>query len=298
MGTIIKSTSICKNGTHSSIELTVMAAEECIAKAGIDKKDIALLIYAGVYRDNNIAEPAISTLVQKKLGLNNDPILTDQTGTTTFSFDVNNGGCSFLSAVNVAEASLKCKMADYALIVSADTHPSKRFNEDFPFTNVGVAVLLAYDENENHGFKNFTFKTSLNGGSGFESLLKLPEFGLKGREYAFISMDKDYHEQLRNFAVESVQQYIDAKQMKPSDIDYMVTSQQFKGFGKEVSDSIGFDDGPRIIDLFEEYGNPHTSSLPLSYHLVSTAGLLRENDQIFFMAAGSGLSSACALYIV
>jgi 3-oxoacyl-[acyl-carrier-protein] synthase III len=298
MGTVIKSSSICANGTHSAIELAVQAAEKCIEKSGILKNDINLLIYAGVYRDHNIAEPAIAPLIQKKLGLNLDPMQSGAVGTLTFSFDVINGVCGFLSAVTVAEAALKCGSARYALIVSGDAHPSKRFNADFPFSNVGSAILLAYSDDKEKGFKNFMFRTNGDEHLGISSKLNMSEFGTNGREYTSINVDKDYHEELHEMAVESIQKFIDEDRLDISDVDYLVTSQQYSGFGKKISDTIGLNGNSKVVDLHDTYGDPHTSSLPLSFHHICSGGDLKENNRILFVAAGSGLTAACALYVV
>ncbi|MBN2159654.1 MAG: hypothetical protein JW807_09675 [Spirochaetes bacterium] len=298
MGTVIKASSICANGTHSAIELTVIAAEQCIEKAGVERTDVDLLIYAGVYRDHNIAEPAIAPLIQKKLGLNNDPLINGEFGKMTFSFDITNGECGFLSAVTVAEAALKSGSSRYALIVSGDAHPSKKKQPDFPYSNIGSAVLLAYTEEKEKGFTNFMFKTANGDNPGLKSYLEFDKIGTRGREMALIYMDNDYHSKLHSFAVESIREYIGAHMVDPLNVRYLVTSQQYKGFGSKITHAIGLNGTPKVIDLHDEYGDSHTSSLPLSFHHIFNNGELKENDRILFVSAGSGLTSACAMYVV
>jgi 3-oxoacyl-[acyl-carrier-protein] synthase III len=298
MGTVIKSSSISVNGTHSAIELSVQAAVKCIEKSGIDRNAIDMLIYSGIYRDDNIAEPAIAPLIQKKLGLNPDPVLKGSLDSVTFSFDVNNGVCGFLSSVSVADAALKSGAARYVLIVSGDAHPSKRFNADFPFSNIGSAVLLAYSNEKEKGFKNFMFRTNGADDPGFTSRLEIADFGTTGREFTSIVADDDYHDKLHHFAVESVLEYINSKSVDPLNLDYLLTSQQYKGFGKNITAEIGLNRATRVVDLHDEYGDPHTSALPLSFHHIASEGKLKDNDTILFFSAGSGLTSACALYVV
>jgi 3-oxoacyl-[acyl-carrier-protein] synthase III len=298
MGTIIKASSICANGTHSAIELSAQAGEKCIEKAGIDRNDVDLLIYAGVYRDDNIAEPAIAPLIQKKLGMNTDPLKGGESGKMTFSFDINNGECGFLSAVTVAEAALKSGSSRYTLIISGDAHPSKKKQPDFPYSNVGSAVLLAYTEEKEKGFTSFMFRTADNEDPGLTSYLVFDDIGKRGREMASIVMDDDYHSKLHSFAVESIQKYIESIKLDPLMVRYLVTSQQYKGFGSGITHAIGLNGTPKVIDLHDEYGDSHTSSLPLSFHHIANNGGLKEHDRILFVAAGSGLSSACAMYVV
>jgi 3-oxoacyl-[acyl-carrier-protein] synthase-3 len=88
MGTIIRSTGICKDPSNLSIlDLAESAGEQCIASAGIDKKDIDLVISTGIYRDDNVVEPAMAALIQQRLGIN----LKIDWNHRTFAFDILNG---------------------------------------------------------------------------------------------------------------------------------------------------------------------------------------------------------------
>lgn len=296
-GTIIKSSSICVNGSHSSIELSVAAGEECIKKAGIGKEDVDWLLYSGVYCDENIQEPAVAPLIQKKLGLNNDPMHRGSMNHMTFSFDVHNGSCGFLSAVCAADAALRSKDVANVLIVSADGHPSRQYHPEFPFSNIGSAVLLTYSKDERRGFKNYMFKTSDNSKLGYTSLFDVNN-STRERENIHFNIDEDYREQLHAFAVGSLREYIKLYPLGLSEVDYWITSHPFKGFGKEVADAVGLNTRYKMVDLYERYGSPHTSTLPLYYNHVSDEGLLKGKKQLFFFSAGAGFSSVCALYVV
>lgn len=297
MGTVIKSSSVHMNGITSSIGLAVSAAEDCIQKSGVDRSDIGLIIYAGVYRDDNIMEPAIAPLIQKRLGINRDPIEKGSLDRITFSFDVNNGPCGFLAASRVAQASLMSGACRNALIVSADAHPSKRRTPDFPFSNVGAAVMLGQNGEPQRGFMDFQFRTSGSGRVGFVARADVSRFGTAGRECVAFDVDRGYHDELMEFTLDSVREFIASRNLDPADVDLLLTSQQFKSFGKIISESIGINSGSRVIDLFDEYGDPHTSSLSLGYYFAASNGLLKKDDRVLFVASGAGLSSACALYV-
>ena len=126
MNTIIKAAAISKhNEAGGSVNHAVRAAENCIKKAGIDIQDIDLLINTGIYKEENIAEPAMSALIQKKLGLSLDPG-TDKTDKSTLSFDLFNGACGFLYAAQVADSFIRNHERKLVLIVSSEVHPSKK----------------------------------------------------------------------------------------------------------------------------------------------------------------------------
>ena len=298
MATIIKASYASPSGPQSSIGMAVFAAQNCLAGAGVSQQDIDLLINIGVFRDDNIIEPAMAPLIQKQLGMNLDPVRNGCLQRSTLSFDINDGECGFLSAVRVADAFFKSGTAKYALVVAGDIHPSKTRHPDFPFQSVACAILLAYTEDTVSGFSGFHFKTSENGSFGFSAKVDLMANGLASRGCMDFIIEDQYHERLSDFTSEWMKELFQSGQVNPADIDYIVTSQQAKGFGKTIACAANLNGRSQVVDLYDQYGNAHTSSLPLCYHHLASGGLTKKNDRILFIAAGSGLSAACSLYIV
>ena len=52
-----------KGGT---IKLSTKASNRCLKNAKIIPSDLGSIIYTGIYRDKNLVEPAIASLIQKK----------------------------------------------------------------------------------------------------------------------------------------------------------------------------------------------------------------------------------------
>ena len=89
MGTVIERLDVSRGGwrtRHSALHLAVAAAKTCLQGAGREPDDVDLLINAGVYRDKNLAEPALAALIQEDIGANPEDPHDDAVG--TFSFDV------------------------------------------------------------------------------------------------------------------------------------------------------------------------------------------------------------------
>lgn len=300
MGTRIKSAAVSLNGTNSSMALSVQAIQKCIEKAGIDKNDIDLLINVGIYHDDNLMEPAMAPLIQQQLGINLDPV-KQGTMKFTFCFDLYNGACGFINALQVADATLKAGRAKHILIVSADTHPSMEPHDHFPFRPVGAAVLLTHEADQDKGFDRFYMNTSenrLRGQVGGADMINWGQDGIIGKKFIEILTDDGYVNALHEFSVQSAEKYFDAYNINIDKINFMLTSQQEKGFAKRLHDGMGLNGITRLIDLHEQYGDPHTSSLPLGLHQIMEEGALKENDTILLAAAGSGLTSAFAMYKV
>ena len=158
--------------------------------------------------------------------------------------------------------------------------------------------MLAYTEDADSGFSGFHFKTSANGSFGFSANVDLMANGLKSRECMNFLIEDQYHDRLAGFASEWMRDVFQSGRINPADIDYIVTSQQAKGFGETIARAASLNGRSQVIDLYDQYGNAHTSSLVLCYHHLVKGGLMKKGDHILLIAAGSGLSAACSLYIV
>ena len=79
MGTTIEAVSTSrphrKLGGTGAIDLADDAARACLERGGRNASDLDFLINAGVYRDNNIGEPAVASIIQEDIGANPDPPL-------------------------------------------------------------------------------------------------------------------------------------------------------------------------------------------------------------------------------
>ena len=68
------------------LTLATKASNQCIKNAGIHPNELGAIVFTGIYREEHIVEPAMASLIQKKIGAN--PLLNKTQG--TFSFDLNN----------------------------------------------------------------------------------------------------------------------------------------------------------------------------------------------------------------
>src|SRR6476646_11735023 len=121
MGTVIEQIALTDGGWrthHSALRLAVNAAKHCLREAGRNADDVDLLVNAGIYRDRNIAEPALAAMIQQDIGANPEDPHADTHG--TFSFDICNGTCGVLSALQIVDGFLRSHAIDCALIVASD----------------------------------------------------------------------------------------------------------------------------------------------------------------------------------
>ena len=62
----------------------------------------------------------------------------------TFSFDIANGTCGVLSALQVVDGFLRSHTINCALVLASDADPGHRMSEYFPFSPLGAALLCGW----------------------------------------------------------------------------------------------------------------------------------------------------------
>lgn len=140
-------------GPASAVELASRAARACLEQAQVSPSSVGVLINVGVYRESNTFEPALAALVQKEVGINLDYI-ADPVPAAGFSFDLMNGACGVLNAVQLAQSLLDTAAAERVLITAADVHPGgdARRDPDYPYADLAGAFLLQRSADPDAGF--------------------------------------------------------------------------------------------------------------------------------------------------
>jgi len=295
MGTVITHTELVENHSHSAIDNAVEAGIRCIQNAGVAPEQIGVLINAGVFRDDNIMEPSIASLIQSQVKLGLD-FSEDAPDNYCFSFDVINGACSLLNAVQVADSLLKNNSAQYVLIVAGDCHPSKQPNADFPFLCVGSAMLLEHNNDPSKGFQTISYLSASN---DEESTLlcygDLNQFGSNGRSHALFEMGENHIDACLSLAQSHLKDYL--SQHPQAHVDYLIGNDLEPGFSRKICDEIAPTKDTQVIDLNTIFnGDVHTSSCIVGYNFLMSELINPEGTTVLFSSVGSGNASICALY--
>lgn len=299
MGTVIKATAVSAEAAAvGSVGHAAIAAGDCLEQAGIGPEHVDMLINVGVYRDENIFEPAVSALVQKRIGMNLDYV-RDPNPRAGFSFDLMNGACGMLNAVQVAGAFFETGSAERILVVSSDGHPSGQDVTGFPFAALGGAMLLERTAERDTGFGPVATVTAKDPAPGVRGYLGTASAGAYGRDSITVERDADYIPRLVDLAADLVRGYLADERIDPART-LLVSSRPSPGFAALVGDRTGFD--PRAVVTADHVDkDPHSSALTLAYHRATVGDRERavarpDHDAVLFLAAGSGLTAACAVY--
>lgn len=282
-----------------SIDLAVKAGREVLDKAGVAPGDIDVLVNVGVYRDGNIVEPANSALIQ--LGLDMHLDYEAGSGRATFSFDLRNGACGVLNAVQAATALLGNGTVERVLIVGSDAHPGGVAHEpdDFRYATVGSALLLRRAVDGDEGFGP-VFIPPVRGSApgtnpGVGGYLDLKTMGAQGQRSITVDVADNYAEVLTATAVQTLGDYLGANSgIAPSET-VLVTNNPFRGFAGKLAGEFGF---ARSYQAMTGNRDAGSSGLAVAYHQMLIQGDLAPGDQVVLLAAGSGPLAACASYRV
>jgi amino acid adenylation domain-containing protein len=274
-----------------TLALSEAAAEACIAKSSYSREDIDLLIYAGVYRDEFLSEPALASIIAGGLKIN-DTIETQQ-DKKTFAFDLFNGAVGFLNACQVSAEMIHAQKIRRALVVTSEVENNKlaRPDELLGIAETGSAAMLAESIDGKTGFGNFVFKY------GVEYLESLIAYTRQEHGTTWIHRDQSaaLEEHYLRLIDEAVAELLKSEQLELSQIKVVMPPQISPAFVAKVSAALHLD-RERVVDIARNGVDLYTSSLPCTLQYVQEQRLVEPGDIGLIVSAGSGLQVGCATY--
>ncbi|MFI1912493.1 hypothetical protein [Nocardia sp. NPDC020380] len=290
MSTAIVSAAVCTDAdTGSYFELAERAGRACLEQAGVSPDRIGLVINAGVFRDKNIAEPAVAALIQKRLEVG----LEYKTGRVpAFSFDLMNGSTGVVHALMAAQCFTGTGELEYALIVAGDTHPSmERDREDFPYSASGAALLLRSSDSAG-GFSR-VYAAQPDSAVAPTAWVSLQEAGTAGRTALTISAaDGDP----LATAAEVVQALLAGEDLDTNDFAtgraVLLAPNPEPGFRERLAYRLGITSAA-VAGIDPVVGDPYSAAPVHSYLSAADQGLLDTARAVVFLAADH--TSAAAL---
>jgi 3-oxoacyl-[acyl-carrier-protein] synthase-3 len=295
MGAVICSTGISTDKqVKSSVQHAIIAGKACIEQVGIKAEDIDFIINTGIYRENNMLEPAIAMFIQKGLGINNDYVKNGN-GKAAFGLDLMNGGIGALNAMRIADSLLQSGAIRYALILGGDSHPSSQTVAGFPYAAIGSALLLSKNTNPKLGFQHFSFRSMQHAQQGREGFLNVRGMGIEGRRTLSIESAHDYVPAARDLAVRLAKETLAASKVAPSQFK-VISSQLSASFSKDIADDLEIP-SESAMHLFEKYGDIHSATFGLGYHQLQTSKQASAHSHVLFVGAAPGLDAGVIHYV-
>ncbi len=261
-----------------------IAAERAIEKAGIDKKDIDLIVCATATAD--MLFPSAGCLIGDKLGLNGIP-----------AFDLAAGCTGFVYALAVADGFVRSGVYKNVLVIGAErltriVDPMDRSTVVLFGDGAGAAVVSVTEEDKGIlGYK-------LHADGGFGELLYMPARGtavelteevLKQRlHYAKMRGNELFKIAVRemgNVALEVLEE----TGVDKTEVDWLIPHQAnlriIASLAKRLKISMD-----RVVVNLHKYGNTSAASIPIALAEALDEGKIREGNILLLVAFGAGLT--------
>ena len=275
------------------------AAQACLAQAGKEPGAVDMLINAGIYREDNMGEPALAALIQEDIGANLGQPPTGGHG--TFSFDLMNGTCGVISAIRIESGLLRSGVIRLGAIVTSDVKPDLADPGTAPFRPAGGAMLLGWDDGV-AGFTDFGAQTFPEYEDLFVSGLVWQErHGLRaprggtGRSQMVIEAKPGYHARLVDCAEEATRGFLRRLGMDIGDIDLLVPAPAAADFIDPLRQRLGVP-GDRVAYVAEDLEHAYTTGPIAAVAAAMKSGRLGEARNTLLLAAGAGITVTLALY--
>ena len=289
MGTVIDRIAIADGGwrsRHSALRLAVKAAKDCLHNAGREANDVDLLINAGIYRDRNLGEPALAAMIQQDIGAHPEDPHAQAHG--TFSFDVSNGTCGVLTALQIVDGFLRSRAIDCALIVAGDAHPGHGLSEDFPFSPAGAALLCDWSDDD-FGLQRVYWTCIPDAGESFSATVGLVD----RRNVLRFSDSAAIDERFAAAAAQAVNDCLHESAIEVADVDLIVAAPARRRYRTNLAALLGVPVGRIAVS---GTGTMHTAALAAA--LDEAAHGIPAGGRILLVAAAAGVTAGAALYRV
>ena len=275
---------------ETTSDMAVAAAEKAITAAGIDRKDIDLIIVATMTPD--MPFPSTACILQSKLGLGN-----------IAAFDIQAACSGFIYALNTGSNMLRSGAYKKALIIGAEKMSSILDFEDRTtcvlFGDAASAIILEASDTSEVGVLG-----SITGSDGSEpSLLHQPAGGstipsshesIDARQH-FIKMNgKEIFKQAVRIMGQVSSDILEQYNFKADQIDLLIPHQAnmriIDSFAKRLKLPMG-----KFHNNLDRFGNTSAASVGLALDEAYRKGRIQSGDLILLVAFGAGLTWGASL---
>lgn len=276
---------------EATSDLAAAAARRALEQAGVDAKDIDLIIVATITPD--MFFPSTACLVQSKLG-----------ATEAIAFDINAACSGFLYALQTARHYLNGGAAKYALVIGAEKLSSlvnwQDRNTCVLFGDGAGAVVLKSDASSEAPGKILSSLMAADG--SLAHLLKVPGGGSAcpiTAENAALRLNTIHMEGRETFKhavtrmVEASQEVLRRAGLTPSQVKMVIPHQANYRIVSAIAERLELPIKSAFMNL-NKYGNTSAASIPVALDEANREGHLQRGDILLLVAFGGGFTWAAS----
>ena len=273
------------NENQATSDLALKASQDAIKKAGINPKEIDLIIIGTCTPD--VATPNVGVMIIKELGLKNCP-----------AFSIEAACSGFIYALNIANKFIisgesKCALGVGAETLSRITDWNDR-NTCVLFADGGVVAILKPSETPG------ILYSDIGADGAYSDLLYVP-YGISRRPTS--EKDNDYFlhmkgnevfkvavKKLESIAVDAIKR----NNLTVEKIDWFVPHQANIRIIQAVAKRLKMP-MEKVIVTLDQHGNTSAASIPLALDVGITDGRIKKGDTILLQSFGAGFTWGTAL---
>ena len=280
----IKQRHIAADGQLTS-DLAVHAANQAMEMAGIEGKDIDLIVLATATPDHTF--PSTATTVQAAIGMNGGA-----------AFDVQAVCSGFIFALATADNFIKAGQCKRALVIGAETFSRILDWEDRTtcvlFGDGAGAIVLEASEGEGpnaqgilstHLHSDGRFKEMLYVDGGPSSTQTVGYLRMQGRE-----VFKHAVTNLSNVVLEA----LEANGLEADAIDWLVPHQANQRIISGAARKLKMDTA-KVVTTVSSHANTSAASVPLALNVAVQDGRIKSGDLLLLEAMGGGFTWGASL---
>ena len=256
-------------GDVGATDLAEPAARQALAEAGLEPSDIDLVIFATLSPDLNF--PGSSCLLQDRLGMNGNATL-----------DIRNQCTGFVYGLSIADAYIRCGLANHVLVVGSEVHSSglemnDRGRDVTVIFGDGAGAAVVGPSDDAHRILDHR----LHADGAHAEILKVevpasrlnprvtPEMLAEGRHFPYMEGRRVF-----KLAVELlprvINELLDANSLSLSDVDLLVPHQANLRINQMVARRLGLRED-QVFNNIQKYGNTTAASIPIALHEAAQA---------------------------
>ena len=282
---------------ESTSDLALVASEKAIAKAGINKAEIDLIVFATLSPDHDF--PGTGCFLQAKLDLPGIPAL-----------DIRQQCTGFIYGLAVADQFIKTGMYKTILLVGAEVH-SKGLEKSTRGRDVsvlfgdgaGAVVLRASDSKDvgilsSHLYADGKYAKDLWTPAPGMAVDKTERFSQstidEGLFYPKMNGKKVFAHAIKGMG-QAMETALSANNLKVGDIDFFLFHQANLRINEMVGKTYGIP-ADKVLNTIQKYGNTTAATIPIGFSEAVDSGVLKKGMLTMSVAFGAGFTWGSNLF--
>nr|WP_179956146.1 MULTISPECIES: beta-ketoacyl-ACP synthase III [unclassified Pannonibacter] len=276
----IRKRHIASEGEFTS-HLAVKAARRALDSAGLEPKDIDMIVLATATPDNTF--PATAVTVQNELGMHHG-----------FAFDVHAVCSGFVFATATADNFLKAGQARRALVIGAETFSRILDWEDRTtcvlFGDGAGAIVLEAREAAGTVADRGVLTTHLRSDGSHKSKLFVDGGPSSTKTVGHLRMEgKEVFKHAVGMITDVIEDAYTATGLGSDDLDWFVPHQANKRIIDASAKKLGIAPD-KVVTTVDQHGNTSAASIPLALDTAVRDGRIKQGDLVMLEAMGGGFT--------